>query len=521
MATSRPRIIPGSAQLIQAGAVALGPVLASQPVEVTVRLRAAPGAAPPDPAASADARPGARRYLSREQFAAARGAGDDDIARVQRFAEACGLTVLGSDRAQRRVALSGSAAQMRLAFGAELQQYQSPDGGYRGRTGELSVPAELDGVVEGVFGLDERPLATPKLRRLRQDGAADQPSHHAYTPPQLALLYNFPQQLDGSGQCIGLIELGGGVRRRDLRACFDALGLPVPRIRSISVDHARNCPGALAGADAEVMLDIEVAGGLAPGALLAVYYAPNTERGFLDAVSAAVHDTVHRPSVISISWGAPESAWTGQAMTACEQVFADAAAMGVTILCAAGDGGSSDGVADGGEHVDFPASAPHALACGGTRMVLDAGGAATETVWNDGAGGATGGGYSRHFARPAYQALPASAPLATPGRGVPDVAGVADPGSGYRIRVNGQDQVFGGTSAVAPLWAGLLALINQRLGCPVGFLQPLLYGSLRGKGVTRDVINGNNGAHHAGPGWDACTGWGCPDGKKLLKALLD
>ncbi|WP_332852057.1 S53 family peptidase [Duganella sp. S19_KUP01_CR8] len=518
--TSNPHIIPGSGQLALQGAVALGPVADEQTIEITVRLRAAPDRAPLDlQAATADTQPVGRQYLSREQFAQAHGASDADIAKVEAFATQRGMAVISSNAAQRRVVLAGTAAQMNGAFGVQLEEYEYPDGSYRGRIGELSVPDALAGVVEGVFGLDDRPVATPKFQRLQADGFASAAAANiAFSPPQLAQLYNFPQGLDGSGQCIGIIELGGGSRPRDLRIYFGELGLPVPRVRSISVDHAKNRPTTANSADGEVMLDIEVAGAVAPGALIAVYYAPNTERGFLDAITAAVHDAVNKPSVISISWGAPESAWTGQAMTAFEQAFADAAAMGVTILCAAGDNGSTDGVSDGAQHVDFPASAPHALACGGTRVMLQDGGQAVETVWNSGPNSATGGGYSSFFGRPDYQQGVVNGHAA---RGVPDVAGDADPASGYKVRVDGQNLVFGGTSAVAPLWAGLLALINQRLGRPVGFLHPLLYGSLQGRGVTRDVTDGNNGAQQAVPGWDACTGWGCPDGEKLLQALSD
>ncbi|ELX09406.1 serine protease, kumamolysin [Janthinobacterium sp. HH01] len=518
--TSTPHIIPGSGQLALQGAVALGPVADEQTIEITVRLRTAPDQAPLDlQAACADTQPVERRYLSREQFAQAHGASEADIATVTAFAAQHGMVVISSDAAQRRVVLAGTAAQMNDAFGVQLEEYEYPDGSYRGRVGELSVPNQLAGVVEGVFGLDDRPVATPKFQRLQADGFASAAAANiAFTPPQLARLYNFPQGLDGSGQCIGIIELGGGSRPRDLKIYFNELGLPVPRVKSICIDHAKNRPTTANSADGEVMLDIEVAGAVAPGALIAVYYAPNTERGFLDAITAAVHDDIHQPSVISISWGAPESAWTGQAMTAFEQAFADAAAMGVTILCAAGDNGSTDGVADGGQHVDFPSSAPHALACGGTRVLLQDDGGAIETVWNSGPNSATGGGYSSFFGRPDYQQGVANGQAA---RGVPDVAGDADPASGYKVRVDGQNLVFGGTSAVAPLWAGLLALVNQRLGRPVGFLNPLLYGSLQGKGVTLDITDGNNGGQQAAQGWDACTGWGCPHGEKLLQALSD
>ncbi|MYN45411.1 S8 family serine peptidase [Pseudoduganella sp. FT93W] len=513
---SLPRILPGSAQSAVPGARALGPVDGTLPLEITLRLRAAVTDANDDAAARGDQLPRQRVYLSRSQCAQAHGASEADIVRVREFAASKGLHMLSSSVAQRRVVLSGTAQQMAQLFGAQLQQYQTGDGSFRGRTGELTVPAELADVVEGVFGLDDRPIATPRFRQRAAQNPAAGPFPVAYTPPQLAQMYQFPPGLDGSGQCIGLIELGGGSRAADLRAYFKSLGLKAPRVRSIAIDHGANRPGHDASADIEVMLDIEIAGALAPGAQIAVYFAPNSERGFLDAVTAAVHDDVHKPSIISISWGAPESAWTEQAMGAIEQVFGLAASMGVTILCAAGDNGATDGVADGDLHVDFPASAPHALACGGTRIAVYPDCELCEVVWNGGPALASGGGYSRYFSRPGYQATLAGTANF---RGLPDVTGHADPASGYCIRVNGQEQIVGGTSAVAPLWAGLLARINQQLGYPVGFLHPLLYGALRGQGATRDVAQGTNGAMAAVPGWDAGSGWGSPVGGRLLQLL--
>ncbi|MGH9295899.1 MAG: S53 family peptidase, partial [Acidimicrobiales bacterium] len=335
--------------------------------------------------------------------------------------------------------------------------------------------------------------------------------------------------------------LGGGVRRGDLQAYFSSLGLPEPAVEAVSVDGAKSSPGSAGGPDAEVMLDIEVVGAVAPGATIAVYFAPNTEQGFLDAVTAAVHDSVRRPSVVSISWGSAESTWSGQAMAAMEDAFQAAAAMGVTVTVASGDGGSSDGVADGLAHVDFPASAPHALGCGGTRLAMSGGRISSETVWNDGPGqGATGGGVSDVFALPAYQANASVPPSANPGghvgRGVPDVAGDADPDTGYLVRVDGVTTTIGGTSAVAPLWAALVALLNEELTSALGsgsgsgpgsgaggrraagFLQPLLY-TTAGRSALRDVVSGSNGVYSAHPGWDACTGLGSPDGTALLGLL--
>jgi kumamolisin len=266
------------------------------------------------------------------------------------------------------------------------------------------------------------------------------------------------------------------------------------------------------------MLDVEVVGAISPQANIVVYFAPNTDAGFLDAITTAVHDTTHKPSVISISWGGPESSWTAQAMTAMDDAFQAAATMGVTVCVASGDNGSSDGVTDGGDHVDFPASSPFALACGGTTLQAAGSSISSETVWNDGANnGASGGGVSSFFAVPSWQTgLKAvdnrGQATALSKRGVPDVAGNADPQTGYDVRIDGTDTVIGGTSAVAPLWAALIARLNQASGKPVGYLNPSLY---QHPGALRDITRGNNGDFDAAAGWDACTGLGSPNGAAL------
>jgi kumamolisin len=269
------------------------------------------------------------------------------------------------------------------------------------------------------------------------------------------------------------------------------------------------------------MLDIEVAGAVAPGAKVVVYFAPNTDQGFIDAISTAVHDSTNKPSVISISWGGPESSWTQQSITALDQACQSAAALGITITVASGDNGSGDGVTDGANHVDFPASSPHVLACGGTKLVASGSTISSETVWNEEASneGATGGGVSTVFPLPTWQAN-SNVPLAGTfaGRGVPDVAGDADPSTGYTVRVDGQALVIGGTSAVAPLWAGLIALSNAQNKTTAGFLQPTIYAA-KAAPAFRDITSGNNGAFTAGLGWDACTGLGSPIGTALIPLL--
>jgi kumamolisin len=251
-----------------------------------------------------------------------------------------------------------------------------------------------------------------------------------------------------------------------------------------------------------------------------VYFAPNTDQGFIDAVTTAVHDTTHKPSVISISWGGPESSWTTQATTALDAACQAAAAVGVTITVACGDDGSTDGGT--GNNVDFPASSPHVLACGGTTLEGSGTTISSEVVWNELAisEGATGGGVSTLFALPAWQqnsGVPASTTSAG-GRGVPDVAGDADPSTGYQVRVDGQTSVIGGTSAVAPLWAGLIALANQQNGVAAGFVNPALYAA-GAKSAFRDITGGNNGGFSAGPGWDACSGQGSPKGAAIIALL--
>jgi kumamolisin len=517
--------IPGSERAPLAGARATGGVMADERIEVSVRLRPKPGQRDPGAGGVLDDKPPAQRqYLSRDEFASRHGAAAEDIAKVAAFATAHHLAVVESSVPRRTVVLSGTAASLGEAFGTKLQQFEHDGGTYRGRTGSLSVPADLADVVEGVFGLDNRPQASPHFQVLGADESiVARAASASFTPPQLATLYDFPTGVDGTGQCIGIVELGGGFKPADISAYFAGLKLPVPNVKAISVDGGRNRPTNANSADGEVMLDIEVAAAIAPKATIAVYFAPNTNQGFLDAITTAVHDSVNKPSVISISWGSAEANWTHQAMTQFDQAFQAAATMGVTICVAAGDNGSGDGVTDGKPHVDFPASSPFALGCGGTKLAASGTTISSEVVWNENAkSSATGGGVSGFFARPAYQQhvkVPVVTGGSKTGRGVPDVAGDADPNSGYRVRVDGQSLVIGGTSAVAPLWAGLIALMNQKLGKPVGYLNPLLYGSVSGKGAFHDIVSGNNGSYSAAAGWDACTGLGSPVGSKLLKAL--
>ncbi len=529
--------IPGSERAVLPGAHLVGPADPNERVQVTVLVRSRPSSKGLTPMIEdvGARKPSERRHLSREEFAAMHGADPDDLRKVEAFSREYGLEIVETNAAQRRVVLSGTVAALSDAFGVVLANYEHPGGTYRGRTGPVHLPKNIAPVIEAVLGLDNRPQARPHTRSwIKQEGAATLRNGTSYAPPQIAQLYDFPQGADGSGQCIAIIELGGGYRMVDLDGYFSQLGIPTPQIKSISVDGADNQPAVDTNADGEVLLDIEVAGAVAPGAQIVVYFAPNTDAGFLDAIKSAVHDNGNKPSVISISWGGPEKGWTQQALKAMDQAFQEAATLGVTVCCAAGDDGSSDlrppEPDDGLLHTDFPASSPYALACGGTRLKGSDNVITEEVVWNDGRnGGATGGGISDVFDLPKWQAganVPPSAnPGARVGRGVPDVAGDADPVTGYQVLVDGQQGVIGGTSAVAPLWAGLVALLNQKIGSFVGYLNPVLYRLPASSRAFHDITKGDNditgdrGAYKAGPGWDACTGWGSPDGARLLNAL--
>jgi kumamolisin len=461
--------------------------------------------------------PQSRRRISREDWAQAHGAHPEHVNALCAFAEAHGLTIGHADEARRRVHLMGSAEVIASAFEAKFEgMYRAEEGAreYRARSGPLTIPRELDGIVTGVFGIDDRPQAQSQIR-FAATGAT------VYTPPEVAQAYGFPSSVDGSGETVAIIELGGGYQQADLTTYFDGLDITPPTVTDVVVDGGVNDPGADQDADGEVMLDIEVIGSIAPGAEIVVYFTVNTDQGFIDAVSEAVHDTAHAASVVSISWGGSEDSWTAQARNQMETILTDAGALGVTVTVAAGDNGSTDGATDGKQHVDFPASAPHALGCGGTTLELSGTAITSETVWDTTNDGATGGGVSDVFALPSYQSsakVPVNVNTGKAGRGVPDVAGDANPQTGYSIRVDGADETVGGTSAVAPLWAGLIALLNQSLGAPLGFAQPRLY-ALLGSTAFHDITSGDNGAYSAAPGWDACTGLGSPAGSTIARQL--
>jgi kumamolisin len=498
---------------------------------------------------------GDRTYLTRDQHTTRYGAEAADLQKVEAFAHQNGLRVTATSTALRSVTLMGSPSAYSKAFGVELKMYESADKTYRGREGDIYLPPSLEGIVTSVTGLDNRQFAKPHFRIHR--GAAQAvgagASAHAsarassvppgFSPLDLAALYNFPSSLDGTGQTIAILELGGGFRSSELATYYKSVGVTNPPTVTAApfTNGGANSPGTNAldpnNSDVEVMLDIEVAGSIAPGAKIFVYFAPDaTDQSFLNVMNAIVHDSVNNPGIVSISWGGPEESATTQFQNEFDQILQAASQMGITVCVAAGDDASADFAAndpnwDKKAHVDFPAASPFALACGGTNLTASNGAIASEVVWHDGPNDGTGGGISRAFPLPTYQdkaGVPKAVDPAGPVmRGVPDVAGDAAPATGYRVLCDGTSfpdasqglPPVGGTSAVAPLWAGLVARLNQGLGKPVGFLNPLIYSLPASAGAFNDITQGNNGNYKAKSGWDPCTGLGSPNGQNLLNAL--
>ena len=515
--------IPGSTKFRDAQATWLAPLDANQPVRVSLLLRRRD----PDHDLRAKIKADPHRF-TREEFRTSLGADPNELEAVSRTLAAFQLKEESRDQARRTIWLTGSASAVSRAFKVALTSWQLPDGPtYRSHDGPVYIPREIAPFVLAVFGLDNRPLLHPHVKTTRSAIAGSPRVSNTLNPVDVTRLYQFPPGTSGSGQTIGILEFGGGFLQSDINAFFNGLGIKAPNVLSVSVDSAVNSPaGGFTATDAEVALDIQIAGGCAPGATLVVYFAPNSESGFADAITAAVNDSTNNPSVISISWGLAEDRHSSMGISAIDSAISDAALMGVTICAASGDSGASDlTLGDGLAHVDFPASSPNVLACGGTE--LQTGSNALESVWNSN-GFASGGGISATFPVPFYQvglSLPASVnPGAGVGRGVPDVAGNAAPETGYNIIVHGNSETVGGTSAVAPMWAALIARLNEELKGQLGFFNPRLY-KLQGNACFTDVTVGNNdvgndnGGYNASAGWDCCTGLGTPIGIRLLHHL--
>ena len=515
----------------------LAPSPAEETFQISVVVRRRPDGVPtPDFDYFLKAPPHERQRLPEEDFAAKYGASPADIALVVKFAYEHGLKIEQTHLASRTVTISGTVAQMNEAFAINLGQYEhevktgSRDTlqreTYRGREGFVHIPAELQNIITGVFGLDNR--------RVIKRNTGDPPHTTTISVATARQLYRFPAN-SAAGQTIAILS-EDGYKSSDISTSFG--GHP-PTITDVAVD-AKNSGNA----DPETTQDIFIAASAAPGAKIAVYFTTYSQAGWVDLLHRVVHPKAGDPvcSVLSSSFylsdGDDSATLSAEGLSknfvnAVTAAFQDAAIQGVTVCIASGDTGSASKRTDGKAHVQYPASDPWVLSVGGTTIGNINGSTCDEYVWNDtffgGDTGATGGGISDFFAMPKYQ-LGAGVPVSLNdnhiGRGVPDVAANASPNSGYPLTVNGFSAVGNGTSASAPLWAGYIAVLNAALGGNVGFINPVLY--RLGSYAFRDILGSpgpaNNGldgvsGYPADKGWDACTGWGSPSGTAMLAAL--
>lgn len=508
------------------------------------------------------------RPVTHEEFHRRHAAHADDMATVESWVEGKGLAVLKSSPLQRYIVVGGPRAR--------LETVLSPAPGEPPGT----PPPPLAEQVRCVIGLEEHPLARTHRRLLSSlrggPGGGDaipaggvatveSPSESRTTTDavaerltvrEVAELYTFPPQL-GSGQTVGVLALAGGYHAEDLRAFAAAAGIDEPHVVDVLVHEelpegaaARGAndpvpmeelaaaaeyldtlegdePSAQAIFTVETTMDVELALGFAPAARIAVYFAAsNDEQSFYQALSTAIFDTENRPSVLSLSWGWPESSWQESSgepfVDAVERLLDEASYLGITFCASSGDAGS--GGSEGHPSVQYPASSPTALSCGGTTLEVVGGRITSEVSWQQAIGEteyASGGGVSRLFEQPEWQ-RGIDLLDRRDGRGVPDVSGVADRGSGCAIRVGGRTITSGGTSAVAPMWAGLVARLNERLGRRLGNPNPRFYRlGAADTALFQDVVEGGNGEYEASAGWDPCTGLGTPHGERLAEALAD
>ena len=514
--------------------------------------------------------------MSHAEFKDAFGSDRAELDAVAAFAQSYGIQVEDVHRSSGTVRLIGPISAFNSAFDITLNTVTTEDRTYITYSGEVSIPEELYDMIDHVMGLDT--FAEMKHNAVIDaigDNArvSDVPSYSYLTPMQVANAYSMPSST-GSGVCVGIVELGGGYTQTDLTQTFTTGGNTAPNngtpypgygfskaptVSNYSYQGAVNSPADQSGASIEVMLDIAVVGGIVPSASIVMYWAPNTDSGFSGVFNAAINDTVNRPSVLSLSWGGPDWLYSDATVAAFEAAFQSAVVLGVTITAATGDYGSESYTGDETLTVQYPSTSPYVLACGGTSLILNNNGTIySEITWNQGDAGTAGGvsgvgpsavppGYTKkHIAVPSWQSgcnsqlwqVTPGAVSALTGRGIPDVSANAFGGSGYQFWYSvpsggggvGSFLVSaGGTSAAAPLWAGLIARFNQLTGRRQGFVNAWVYANRNAFYYIGDL--GNNACTALDPPgyrgyyapsnqtWNACTGVGTPNATAIFRLI--
>jgi hypothetical protein len=477
-----------------------------------------------------------RRWLGPHEIAARFGPTLEEYGRVRRWFRARGFTVVADSPYRVTLTLTGTAAQAEAALGTRVRRFRRLGRRHHAPVLEPVLPASIAASVRGLYGLDDLPKFRPQFRALAPVGDGDS----ALGPQDFAAAYGaVPLQasgLTGAGTSIAVVARSN-FDDGDIALFSTLFGIPLRPVRKLA--DPRDDPGILGreGEETEVLIDTQWAGALAPGAQVNVVIS--TPSGDIpEALAKAVTD--REGDVITISFGLCEPLAPSILVTELfDAYYAIANAQGQTVLVASGDSGATECAPDDRQTlaVNALASSPHAVAVGGTSFTLAPDGSLPqpldEVVWND-AAGASGGGTSAVFARPRYQLVPGLPGLER--RALPDVALAGSPSTpGYVIVEDGRPRIIGGTSAGAPAFAGLLALVNERLAAThgtsgLGHLLPALYAlgseqvrGLRGP-VFRDVTSGTNGfagapGFAAAPGYDLATGWGAPLADALAAAL--
>lgn len=458
--------------------------------------------------------PSKRKYLTHKVQQQHFSSSDDAIKRFTAHAKTHQLKVVNASAEKRVVELSGKAKDFEAALGITLHIYEDMKGReYIEAIGTPALPTDLQNVIRYIA----LPMGRKRLEtRTRYQSVQNNWKIHdfqGYSPAQIAEAYNFPEG-DGAGECIGIIELGGTYKTSDIDGFFQHFGIEKPEIITVGVPQNDTLIN-----DFEVTLDLQLAGALAPKAKLVIYYGHD----IISAVKAALHDQKNKPSVLSISWAGSEFIYSPAQINEMHQLFYQAALMGITVIAASGDNGAYNQKPY--LNVNLPAADPWVLACGGTKLLIEDN---QEIIWNelDIRQGATGGGFSSKFPLPPYQYQAVhhysqyypNFSNNYRSRGVPDVAANADGKTGYTVMLNGKLFPGGGTSASTPVWAALIARLNQTLGHRLGFVNAHLY-QLMGSKAFRQVWQGNNGYYSGLTGWNPDTGLGSPQGKQLLEAL--
>lgn len=449
-----------------------------------------------------------RNYLGHAEVAGITSYSDEDKDEVVRYLS---QFTYKENEILRELIFSGCVADFETAFNCKVGVYKTDEGAeFLSAVSSVLLPSHLADLIYSFDGFSQ---TIRKEDRKPTDTSSDDDGgwSKGFSISEISSAYEFPKGVTGKGQTIGIVELGGVYKSSDLELFFEKIEVPMPKIEVVGhqpggYSETNNC---------EVTMDLQIAGAIAPDAKIVIYYA----KTFIEALKLIISDNVHRPSVVSISWSSPEEYYNDSEKREFDQLFYQAALLGITIIGSSGDHGAYNSL----DHLNVPLPACHplVLGCGGTTINIENGKRIGEIVWNEFHGDeVTGGGFSDSYDIPDYQkeAIANYNFIIPQGRGVPDVSALSSTIDGFQVVFEGLEVVVGGTSTATPMWAGLIALINQKLGYNVGFINTILY-KMAGTTAFYSIEKGNNLLYKAAPFWNPCTGLGTPNGIQIIEQI--